>query len=118
MTKIPKNEIVFKVRDWHGREVTLLKSVLKNHIARFHIDEILIIQTVRAEFNRPRVVIENTGAHSENAIFNVPCGGHQCILVAIKYRKWMGRWFGNLIATFYGIDESAIPPGRVLYGKR
>ena len=118
LTRIPRKEIIFSARDWKGREVILLKTVLKQHVSRFHVDEVLILDTLKKQLAVPRVVVENPGAKSEQAIYDIPSGGHPCLLVAIKYKRVMGRWFGNLIATLYGIQESQIPPGKVLYGNR
>lgn len=92
-----------------------LKATLKQHVARLHVDEVLIVDTLRRNFATPRVVIENKGARSEQAIYDIPVGGHPCLLVAIKYRGWLRT---HLIVTFYGIEETQIPQGRVLWGKR
>jgi hypothetical protein len=109
---IRKKEIAFSVRDWKGREVLLLKSTLKYHVATFHYDEVLIVDRLKREFPSPRIVIENRPAESENAIYNIPVGGHPCLLVAIKERGWPKR---RIITTFHGMKWEDRPKGRVLW---
>ena len=77
---IRKRDIAERFRDWNGREVILDKVTLTQHIARYHLDEVLVIGRLKAQFDRPRVVIENPGAHSENAIYDIPVGDHPCLL--------------------------------------
>lgn len=117
LKRIPKSEIIFLARDWKGRDVVLLRSTLKQHVARFHFDEVLVLDALKSQFDRPDIVIENAGAGSEMAIYSIPSGGHQRLLVAIKYSRWMPRWLRslNLIVTLYGIDGGYMPQGRVLW---
>ena len=82
-------------------------------MSRYHIDEVLVVDTLKRNFARPRVVIENRGAKSEQAIYDIQSGDHPCLLVAIKYPGWILRT--NLIATMYGIDEEEIPKGKILW---
>ena len=100
------------MRDWKGREVLLLKSTLKYHVASFHYDEVLVVDQLKRALHSPRIVIENRAAGSENAIYDIPVGGHPCLLVAIKDRGWMQK---RIIVTFHGMKWEDRPKGRVLW---
>lgn len=95
-----------------GREVLLLKDTLKYHVATFHFEEVLVVEQLKRAFPSPRIVIENRAADSENAIYDIPVGGHQCLLVAIKYRGWPKK---RIIVTFHGMSWEDRPRGRVLW---
>ena len=110
---IKKREIAFCVKDWAGRDIYLLKSTIKNHVARFHYDELLIVERLKEAFSNPLVVIENKGAISEQAIYEISVGGHPFLQVNIKDRGWLKK---TLIVSFYGVDE--IPKGRELWKRR
>ena len=110
---IRKREIAFRVKDWTGRDVYLLKSTIKNHVARFHYDEMFVVERLKEAFPSSLVVIGNAGAVSEQAIYDIPVGGHPYLQVNIKYRGWLKK---RLIVTFYGVDE--IPKGRELWKRK
>ena len=110
---IRRKDVAFHRKDWRGRDVYLLKSTIKNHIARFHYDEVLLVDRIKDNLASPTVVVENPGARSEQALYEIPVGGHPYLQVNIKYRGWPRK---NLIVSFYGVDE--IPKGRVLWKKQ
>jgi len=110
---IRKREIAFRVKDWNGKDVCLLRSTIKNHVARLHYDEVLVIERLKEAFPNPLVVIGNPGAISEQAIYEIAVGGHPYLQVNIKDRGWLKK---RLIVTFYGVDE--IPKGRVLWKRK
>jgi hypothetical protein len=110
---IRRRDIAFRAKDWNGRDILLLKSTLTQHVARFHFDELLVIDELRRRLPNPLVVIENPGAGSEQAIYDIPVGGHAYLLVAVKYRRWLGK---GLIVTLYGTDQ--IPEGRQLWRRK
>jgi hypothetical protein len=90
----------------------LLRSTLHNHIARFHFEEVLVIEALKREFSNPRVVHENVGAQSEQAVYDIPVGGHPYLQVNTK-----GRWLKpRIIVTFYGVDT--MPKGRELWKRK
>jgi len=107
---IRKRDVAFSAKDRNGREVFLLKSTIKNHVARFHFDEVLLVDSIKRELSNPIAVIENPGAKSEQAIYDIPSGGHKYLQVNVKRRWLLGK---DLIVTFYGVDE--IPKGRNLW---
>jgi hypothetical protein len=55
---------------------------------------------------------------TENAIYDIQVGGHQWLLVAVKFQGLTKKLSGkqNFIKTFYGVSQ--IPGGRILWGKR
>ncbi len=88
----------------------LLKSTIKNHVARFHLEELFVIDSIKNQFSRPITVIYNPGAVSEQAIYDIPVGNRKYLQINIKRKKFLGK---DLIVTFYGVDS--IPKGRELW---
>lgn len=91
----------------------LLKSTLRNHVGRFHLDELFVLGSLKKLLANPAVVVENRAAKSEQAIYEIPVGGHPYLQVNIKYRGWLK---GCLIVTLYGVD--AIPQGKQLWKQK
>jgi hypothetical protein len=89
-----------------------LKSTLRLHEARFHFDEVLVIDTLKREFRNPLVVYENVGAQSEQAIYDIQVGGHRYLQVNTKDR-WLKP---RIVVSFYGVD--AMPKGRELWKRK
>lgn len=103
-------EVRFRAKDWNGRYVVLLKQTVRDHISRFHLEESFVIESLKEQFDRPLIVVENRGAGSEQAIYEIEAGGHRYLQVNVKYRGWLR---GHLVVTLYGVDE--VPQGRVLW---
>ena len=110
-----KRDIIFTAKDWNGRDVVLDRATLLAHVLRYHLDEGIFVDRVKQNLARPRIVVENKGNRSENAIYDVEIGGHPCLLVAIK-QGWLGKT--RRIATFYGVEKGYTPPGPVLWPKK
>jgi hypothetical protein len=109
-----KRDIIFTAKDWNGRDVVLDRQTLLAHVFLYHIDEAISVDRVKSNLSKPRIVIENAAAKSENAIYDVEIGGHPCLLVAIK-QGWLKK---RQIATFYGVPKGFQPPGRVIWPKK
>jgi hypothetical protein len=82
----PKSQIAERFIDWHGREVFLDKETLRDHIRLFHVEELLVIQQLKAKFKSPREVRENRSAGTEVAIYDIACNGKAHLVVAIEKR--------------------------------
>jgi hypothetical protein len=114
LVRLKKKEIVWTTRDWEGREVTLDRQTLKDHILRYHYEAAFIVDAIKASLSEPHIVIENKKQRSENAIYNLACGEHPWTLVAIKH-GWLKR---RQISTIYGIEKGCYPKGRTLWPKK
>jgi len=101
------------MKDWNGREVFLLKSTIRNHIARFHTEELLFMESIKSQFSNPLTVIYNPGAISEQAIYDIQVASRSYLQVNVKRKKWFGK---DLIVSFYGIDT--IPEGRQIWKQK
>jgi hypothetical protein len=112
LLRLPKSKIAVRFVDWHGREVLLDKDTYRDHIARLHIDAALLTETLKAQFSNPLEVRKNESANSENAIYDIPCGDHMHIVVAIAKRH---PWNSRLISSYYGCSDSRLPKGKVIW---
>ena len=83
----------------------LPRSTLLGHVLRVHFDEAFVVDALKRNFPRPRIVVYNPGGRSENAIYDIECGGDPCLLVAIRYRPWPIK---NLIVSLYGVPEAQV----------
>jgi hypothetical protein len=110
---IKKREIAFRLKDWNGHEVLLLKSTIKNHISRFHLEESFMMESIKSQFSTPLTVVYNPGAVSEQAIYDMQVGNRKYLQVNVKRKKWWGK---DLIVSFYGIDM--IPKGREIWKQK
>ena len=89
-----------------GRDVFLLKSTVRNHITRFHLEETFLMESIKNQFSSPIVVVYNPGAVSEQAIYDIRVGNRKYMQVNIKRKRWWGK---DLIVSFYGVDK--VPEG-------
>lgn len=72
------------------------------------------MDALKRNLAEPLIVVWNPGAESEQAIYQIPVGGHPYLQANIKVRGWLKK---TLIVSFYGVSE--IPKGRVLWkGKK
>jgi hypothetical protein len=110
--KPPRKKIALALTDWKGRSVYLDKDTVRDHIALFHIEELLLAETLRSMFSTPFEVRENRNARSENAIYRVDCCGKEYMVVAIKVRP---VWNARVISTYYCSERSRLPHGRVIW---
>jgi hypothetical protein len=115
LARLKKRDIIFSVRDWLGREVILDRQTLKAHVLRYHIDAAFIVDSLKEQFARPRIVIENKKHKSENAIYDLAFGDFPCTLVAIK-QGWLLQ--KRQILTMYGIPRDYLPKGRMLWPQK
>lgn len=113
--RLKKKDVVFSTRDWLGREVILDRQTLKTHVLRYHYDAAFILETLKAQFHAPRIVIENKHNRSDNAIYDLACGGFPCTLVAVK-PGWVLK--KRQISTIYGVDKGYQPKGKILWPKK
>jgi hypothetical protein len=113
-----KPDIVWEVQCWDNRRVVLHRSTLVDHVLRFHFEEAFVVDSLKRNFSQPICVIENRQHGTSNAIYDIPCGGHRWLLVAIKFQDFAQKLAGkhNFVKTFYGVSE--IPGGRLLRGSR
>jgi hypothetical protein len=113
-----KPDIVWMVQCWDNRKVVLHRSTLKDHVLRFHFEEAFVVDALKRNFHQPICVIENKKNGTSNAIYDIQCGGHPWLLVAVKFQTVASKLAGkpNFIKTFYGVSE--IPNGRVLEGRK
>jgi len=107
---IKKREIALQLKDWNGHDVFLLKSTMRNHVTRFHLEESFLIESIKRQFSTPLVVIYNPGAVSEQAIYDIPVGNRKYLQINVKRKRFLRK---DLIVTFYGVD--VIPEGRVIW---
>lgn len=112
MGRPPRKEIAVEFTDWKGRTVYLDKQTWRDHIGRLHFDELLKLETLKANFSKPIEVRENKAAQSENAIYNIQCGLKNFLVVAVKVRKF---WGARVISTFYASDSADLPKGKVIW---
>lgn len=91
----------------------LLKETIKNHIARFHLEETFVMESIREQFSSPLTVVYNPGAISEQAIYEIEVGTKKYLQVNVKRKKWFGK---DLIVSFYGVE--AIPEGREIWKRK
>jgi hypothetical protein len=113
-----KPDIVWEAQSWDNRKVILHVSTLKNHVLRFHFDEAFVVDALKRDFSKPICVIENRRHGTLNAIYDIQCGGHKWLLVAVKFQKFVKRLArkSNFVKSFFGVSE--IPSGRLVWGKR
>jgi len=109
--KPPKSEIAVYLKDWQGKDVYLDKQTIRDHISLFHVDELLVVETLKAQFSRPLEVRFNAAARTENAIYDIPCNGHQHLVVAIEKRP---PWHVRLINTYYACSVDRLPKGKLI----
>lgn len=110
--RLHSKDVVLSARDWQGREVVLDRQTLQAHILRYHYDVAFILEALKAQFSKPRIVIESKQNKSENAIYDLPCGGMPCTMVAVK-QGWLLK--KRQIATIYPVENGYQPKGRVLW---
>lgn len=113
-----KPDIVWEVKCWANRKVILYRHTLKGHVLRFHLDSAFVVDALKRNFHQPICVIDNRQHGTENAIYDIECGGHSKLLVAVKFQGLANKLAGkaNFIKSFYGVSK--IPEGRLLWGKR
>jgi hypothetical protein len=68
-------------------------------------------------FYRPKYVVWNPGAETENAVYDLPCSGKRWMVVAIRTRRLMPC---RIVSTIYAVDESRLPDAKwkLLHGTR
>jgi hypothetical protein len=110
--KPPKNQIAAYFKDWLGRDVYLDKGTARDHVARLHIDALFLMETLKSQFANPLEVRLNALAKTENAVYEIPCGGHGHIVVAIKKRP---LWEARLISSYFGCSVERLPKGKVIW---
>jgi hypothetical protein len=113
-----KPDIVWEVKCWDNRKVLLYRRTLTDHVLRFHLDSAFVVDALKRNFHQPICVIDNRKHGTINAIYDIQCGGHRWLLVAIEFQRLGKRLTGapNFIKTFYGV--SSIPPGRLIWGTK
>lgn len=115
MRKPPKTEIAAIWRDWNGKEVYLLKEVLRDHVARYHLDETFVLSQLKAAFASPICVLHNKAVGTENAFYAIPINGNPWIRVSIR-KHWTPIYSQcRVIATFFG-DSRMNRSWKLLHG--
>lgn len=111
-------EIIWEIQCWDNRKVVLYRSTLTEHVLRFHLDSAFVVDALKRNFHLPICVIENRNHGTSNAIYDIQIGGHNWLLVAVKFQGFAKKLARkpNFIKTFYGVSK--IPGGRLLWGKR
>jgi hypothetical protein len=118
LKKPPKKDIAAIWKDWRGRDVYLLKSILRYHVTTYHIEETFVLEQLKAIFHQPVFVARNKNAGSDNAVYDLPCDGKPWMLVAVSY----GMPFVHVcsLRTMYAVNNNELPnpSWKVVFGKR
>jgi hypothetical protein len=110
--KPPKIKIAERFVDWNGQEVHLDRDTIHDHIALFHVEQLLLIQQLKPMFSNPVEVRENRAAKSVVAVYDIPSGTDAFLAVSIKKRF---MWKTRLISSIYPCSPPRMPTGKVIW---
>jgi len=107
-----KKKILFRLLDWKGRSVNFPESV-KTHLARYHVDALFYLETLKEIFNKPTVVIGGETYRDEIAVYELHGREYKYLRAVIHYGHFWKSIGPNYVATIYVTDQEK--KGRILW---